>query len=243
MAIDELDEHEQSERVREWVRKNAGSVLLGIVVGIAGLIGWKQWEQHRERKAHEAQNLFQEYAEADAKGEAATADGLLARLQKDYPDSTYAVLVQFKRAKAAMKKDDVKAAIEALELAHRKAAAGALKELAALRLARLRVAQREYPAALALLQEVRSKAYAGLAAALRGDVYLAQGQKAEALTAYEQALGALEATSAQRTQIEMKRNDLREASAGKPSLPTAPPAAQPAMGAAQAVPAQDRTGS
>ena len=37
MSLEELDEHERSERVREWVRKNVGSILIGLAAGI-GLI-------------------------------------------------------------------------------------------------------------------------------------------------------------------------------------------------------------
>ena len=41
MAIDDLlDEHEQSERVRSWLRKNGASILGGVVIAIGAIAGW-----------------------------------------------------------------------------------------------------------------------------------------------------------------------------------------------------------
>src|SRR5690606_33155619 len=43
MAIDDLlDEHEQGERVRSWLRGNGAGILGGIVLGLALIWGW-QW--------------------------------------------------------------------------------------------------------------------------------------------------------------------------------------------------------
>ncbi|REM03532.1 hypothetical protein DSI28_14845, partial [Mycobacterium tuberculosis] len=45
MAIDDLlDEHEQSERVRGWLRKNGVSILAGVAIAIGGIWGWKEWQ-------------------------------------------------------------------------------------------------------------------------------------------------------------------------------------------------------
>ena len=43
MAIDDLlDEHEQSERVRSWLRKNGASIIGGVAIAIGAIAGW-QW--------------------------------------------------------------------------------------------------------------------------------------------------------------------------------------------------------
>ena len=40
MAIDDLlDEHEQSERVRSWLRKNGVSILAGVAIAIGRIAG------------------------------------------------------------------------------------------------------------------------------------------------------------------------------------------------------------
>ena len=45
MAIELLNEHEQSELVRNWIRQNAGSILVGILIGLGLIVGWQQWQR------------------------------------------------------------------------------------------------------------------------------------------------------------------------------------------------------
>ena len=52
MAIDDLlDEREQSERVRAWLRGNGAGLLGGIVLGLAVIFCWRWWGQ--QRQAHQ----------------------------------------------------------------------------------------------------------------------------------------------------------------------------------------------
>lgn len=52
MAIDDLlDEHEQGERVKAWLRENGTQLILGIVVALAAIFGWNRWQAHRADSA------------------------------------------------------------------------------------------------------------------------------------------------------------------------------------------------
>ena len=45
MALDDLlDEHEQSERVRSWIRSNALGLIGGIGLGLGAIAGWQWWQ-------------------------------------------------------------------------------------------------------------------------------------------------------------------------------------------------------
>ena len=49
MAIDELlDEHEQGERVRAWLRENALGIIGGIALGLGLIYGWQWWQRQQE---------------------------------------------------------------------------------------------------------------------------------------------------------------------------------------------------
>jgi len=53
MAIDDLlDEHEQSERVRIWLRKNGASILGGVAIAIGAIAGWQWYQTNQGGKLH-----------------------------------------------------------------------------------------------------------------------------------------------------------------------------------------------
>ena len=55
MAIDDLlDEHEQSERVRGWLRNNGGGLIAGVIMGLGVIGGWQWWQQHQAGQRTEA---------------------------------------------------------------------------------------------------------------------------------------------------------------------------------------------
>ena len=68
MAIDDLlDEHEQSERVRSWLRSNAAGLIGGVGLGLAGIVGWHWWQGQQQGAQMSANARYaQAVAEFDA---------------------------------------------------------------------------------------------------------------------------------------------------------------------------------
>ena len=50
MAVELYDEHEQSERVRGWLRENGASLLIGVGLALAGIFGWRQWISYQDSR-------------------------------------------------------------------------------------------------------------------------------------------------------------------------------------------------
>jgi len=60
MAIDDvLDEHEQSERVRTWLRQNGAGILGGVVLALALIGGWQWWQKQQLGKLAEANSRYE----------------------------------------------------------------------------------------------------------------------------------------------------------------------------------------
>ena len=58
MAIDDLlDEHEQSERVRTWLRNNGAGLIGGVVLGLAVIVGWQWWQRQQAQQAEAGRRL------------------------------------------------------------------------------------------------------------------------------------------------------------------------------------------
>ena len=119
MAIDDLlDEHEQSERVRSWVRSNALGLIGGIALGLAAIAGlqWWQGQQLRERMG-----VNDRYAQAVQAYQAGAPDPAKARadvaaIAKGNP--TLGTLAALQLAKAQVeggKRDEAIATLRGLQ--------------------------------------------------------------------------------------------------------------------------------
>jgi predicted negative regulator of RcsB-dependent stress response len=237
MALDELDEHEQGERVRQWLRQNGGAIILGLGAGIGALGGWQYWESVKRERTAQAQIEFRALLDAETANDADAVSKALATLRGDYANTPYGVFAALSEARDAVKKGDLAAAAQSLEWARGvKVDLPALSDLVRLRLAQVKLAQGEAQAVVDLLQGLDAGGYKGLAADLRGDALVALGRNDDARLAYEDALSALESGNPQRDFVVMKRDDLAAAPVAAPATPAAAapapaPAATPAPAA------------
>ncbi|MBK6436308.1 MAG: tetratricopeptide repeat protein [Rhodanobacteraceae bacterium] len=214
MSLEELDEHERSERVREWVRKNIGSIVLGLVAGIGAIYGMEQWGHYRQRNAGLAGDDYRVYAEAVIKKDATAVATLGKSLRDKYPDSPYASMVALNDAATAVTDGKTDAALTSLEWAEAHATMPEVKSLSMLRRARLLIAIGKADAALELANKVEGDGFKPLAAEVRGDALLALKRNSEAIAAYDEALVGLDSGATRRSIVEMKRDDLASTKVG-----------------------------
>ena len=199
MAIDDLlDEHEQSERVRSWLRNNGAGLLGGVVLGLAVILGWQWWQKDQAGKKEQAYQSYQTAVEGLAKGDLKQTRGAVDALVKE--DELYADVAGLQLAKAQIQAGDRDAAIATLRTL---TPDDTLRPLVNLRLARLLIDAGKHDEALKLLEK------AGDASSLevRGDALLATGKAKEAQNAYTRALTTLDAVSPQRRLVELKLID------------------------------------
>ncbi|GAB3516845.1 YfgM family protein [Pseudoxanthomonas daejeonensis] len=193
MAIDDLlDEHEQGERVRSWLRNNALGILGGLALGIAAIYGWRWWVAHQAQQQQQAHST---YAEAVKQLEAGAVDkaGALLAGQK----GTYATLAALRVAKSQVEAGKVDEAIATLRGIQ---AEPSLQSLVNERLAQLLNAGGKHDEALKLLAD--DDGSAGLE--LRGDALFASGKRDEARDTYARALAGTDVASPARRRLELK---------------------------------------
>ena len=199
MAIDDLlDEHEQSERVRSWLRSNGAGLLGGVVLGLGVIFGWQWWQKDQAGKKEQAYQSYQSATEGLAKGDLKQAQGAVSALMKE--DELYADVAGLQLAKAQVQAGERDAAIATLRSL---TPDDALRPLVNLRLARLLIDAGKYDEALKALD----KAEDASSLEVRGDALLAAGTAKEAQDAYTRALTTLDAVSPQRRLVELKLID------------------------------------
>ena len=198
MALDDpLDEHEQSERVLEWLRSNGAGLVGGIVLGLAAIGGWKWWEHHEAAQAAQAASQYQAVVEAIQAN-----DKQAETKVKALDPGPYRTLASLELARAQVAANQRDAAIATLRAA--KPSEPALVQVVNERLARLLIDAKQADAALKLMEGSATPS----ALEVRGDALLALGQRDRARETYQQAMVKLDVASPNRRVLELKLTEV-----------------------------------
>lgn len=233
---DYLSEEEQLERLKSWWSTNGTSLLTGLALAVAGLVGWR-WYDHSTTEAREsASDLYETFLAAEGDGRAALAE----QLDQNIEGSAYQAFTLLHRAREAVEADGVEAAVAYLQRVIDADSPSSLQDLARVRLARLHQQGGDGAAALAVLAGVRGSGYRGLAQELKGDIHVEQGERALAHEAYRSARQEM-GDDRNRPILDIKINDTAppeqpEPQSAEPEPEIAEPEPQPQPESAEAVP-------
>lgn len=214
-------EDEQLEQVKRWLRENGPALLLGIVIAVALVFGWRFWTARQQATAAAAsiqyETLLQAAEQWSVGGEAAaaaTVGTLAAELKESYPDTGYASYAAFLRANVAVAESRYDEGAAELRWVIDRNLNDAEVAIARYRLARVLLAQGEADAALELVDQPAVEQFAPAYARLRGDILMARGDTDGARQAYVRARELGAQTDLPPDQIlEIKLRDLQPASA------------------------------
>lgn len=200
MAIDDpLNEHEQSEQVRFWVRNNAVALIGGIALGLGAIAGW-QWWQGQQQQGRMA--VSGRYAEAVASFEngnlPATNKGRATIDEISKANPTLGALAGLQLAKSQVDAAKSEDAIATLRNLHD--LDPDMRAIVHQRLARLLVDANKGKEALALLDDERNPAMLDV----RGDAQMILGDSAKAQQAYLKALGLVDVGDPQHQLLRLK---------------------------------------
>lgn len=201
-------EEEQIEALRRWWKQNGRSVLMLLVLVLLAVFGWRTWMGYETSRA-EAASVQYERLMGLLETEPAKAVEVGQELVGQYPSSTYAALASLSLARVAVEGGDLEQAEAHLRRVAESAKPPELRALAQLRLARVLLAQGQLDEAQKLA-ETESAGYRAAFDELRGDIYLARGERGKARAAYTNALAGYDVPSKQSI-VQMKLNDLADA--------------------------------
>jgi predicted negative regulator of RcsB-dependent stress response len=183
-------EEERLDAAKRWWKENGPSTIIGLVVGIAIILGWNFWQDHKKEQAGQASALYGQLIQAVAADKKDSAEKLAERIQQQYPKTEYAAYSGLLLAKIKVQQGDpakAKAILKGI-------AAGSNKELsniAKIRQVRLMLASGEYEQGLQLINDVdpaTSSSFSGNYDELVGDLYVALDRLDQARTSYQKAL-------------------------------------------------------
>ena len=215
----DYSEEEKIEMLRKWWAENGTSLVVAVLLAVAALVGWRQWQVHQAQTAAQASVIYQGMLDAvsaaqakpDSKVEMEKARAGAEKLISDYDGSAYADYGRLLLARLAVENADYDKAAEQLQQVIKAPASDTIKWVATLRLARLDVQKGDLDAAEKLISGKLPEAFAGQAGELKGDILVARKDLDGARKAYTEALDKMQ-TDAHKRLVQMKIQDLAPAS-------------------------------
>ena len=208
MAVYDLEEQEQLDELKAWWKQYRKLILLVAVAAALTVGGIEGWRFYQNKQGLEAGELYVQLQGAIGSGDAKRAQDIAALMTEKYARTGYAELAALMAAKAAFGTGDAAAARARLQWAADHARDEETRDIARLRLAAILLDDKQYDAALKLIDLPHVDAFSALFADLKGDVLVAQGKLGEARGAYQLALDKSDAKSSYRALIRLKLDAL-----------------------------------
>ena len=206
MAVELYDEHEQSERVRKWIKEYGFSIVMGLVLAFAGIFGFQQWRSNQVTQRHLAAEYFEVIESELEAGETEFALEQYEVLRDTVSGSAYVGLAGLLVASAHVDNGELEPAARIYRDILEQKRLSTLWPVTRLRLARVLDAQGERAEALALLDGDPPAGFEAAWADFRGDLLMALGEPDQARLAYEEALEQLSGDLGAGGMIRLKRD-------------------------------------
>ena len=185
---EDLSELERLEAAKKWWYANYASILLGALIAVVVVGGWRYWQYRVDSRSAAAATLIKQLDDAMQKHDDATAQSAGNAVLQKYADTPYAQHAAFALAQVDATAGKTKDAEQSLQWVVDNGKDEGLKLLARLRLARLKLADGDAQGALDSLNGVDAGGFAPVYSELRGDAYLKLGKPDDARKAYQTAL-------------------------------------------------------
>lgn len=207
MALD-LEEQEKLDELKAWWKHNAKWIITGLTVFLLAVAGWRGWQTWTHKQAVEASQLFDRALQAAMLNDPKAVRDITGQIMENYGRTAYAAPAAWLAGRINHDGGDLRSADAQYAYALDKARDASVEQLARLRLAAMRMENKDLAGALTLLQQPHDEAYAGLYANLKGDILVEQGKTEEARAAYRDALKRLGDKSALTPLVEIKLDAL-----------------------------------
>ena len=183
-------EEQQVAAIKKWWSENGNMLIVGAVVGLAGLWGWRYYG---ESVISNQETASSEFAQVLAKFEADSTEQGAADMKTfvaDNEGNNYATLASLLLAKEAVKENNFELAKTQLAHLLETNEYEPLMPVIKLRLARVQAELGEYDQAITTLDKITEEGFIVKANQSKGNVYLKQGDTNAARSAFQAAVDA-----------------------------------------------------
>jgi predicted negative regulator of RcsB-dependent stress response len=176
-----------AKELKRWWDSFGKAIIVGLVIAILAVTGFRFWRQHLENERIAASQLYDKYQQALMKHEKEGAEAAYQKLRSSYSKTPYATAVTLLSASQYVGENAYDKARQELTWVLEKGSAYA-KPLARLRLAQLDASTQHFDDALGLLNDPNAGPYKSAYEELAGDILIQKGDVNAALQHYQSSL-------------------------------------------------------
>jgi predicted negative regulator of RcsB-dependent stress response len=208
MAEEYLTDDEQLEAVKHLIVEYAPWLIGGVLVGAAVFFGYRYFQNYTNERAYKAAAEFSALTAALQLNDRAKSRQIADELVKDFPSSPYADQAKLTMARLDVDDGQLDKAVAPLTQVMNDSKDTELRRIARLRLARVLTDQGKADEAIKTLAEPMPAAFSARYHEVRGDAFFAKKDIPDAITEYQAALGAADASGINAALLELKIQDL-----------------------------------
>ncbi|MBU1817319.1 MAG: tetratricopeptide repeat protein [Gammaproteobacteria bacterium] len=210
----DLEEQEQLDQLKHFWN-TWGTLISSVLILVAGaLAAWNGYQYWQNRQAVQAAALFDAVDAAARSADSVRMEQAFSDIKLKYARTAQAGQAGLTLAKAQLDAGNLDAAKETLGWVAEKSSDEGLKALAKLRLSSVLMDQKSYDEALKLVSNDFPPEFDAVYADRKGDIFVLQDKRAEAIAEYTRAYKALEEGVEYRRLVEIKLNALGVAPQG-----------------------------
>jgi predicted negative regulator of RcsB-dependent stress response len=200
----DLEEQEQLEELKHFWKQYGNLINAVLIAVLLAVAGWNLYQYWQRSQSAQAAALYDEVERVARSGDTVRLERVLGDMKDKFASTTYAQQAGLLAAKVYFDAGKPDAAKAALTWVADKSGDEGYQAIARLRLAGILLESKAFDEALKQLSGTFPAEFAALAADRRGDVYLAQGRKAEAGTEYLKAYKGLDEAGEYRRLVDVK---------------------------------------
>lgn len=203
-------EEQQADAIRKWFKENGKSLVTTILFALTIVMGFKYWRHHQEVVKVEASEHYMALMMSQVQQDTQSAMVKANVLTDDYAHTPYAAMANLYLSKEYVEQGELDQALERLDWVINNASVDEFTFVARARAARIHLSQGRHDDALAVINVEGGEGFLPVIEELRGDIYMAKGDKASARVAYGLALDLIKKKGLEHPLLKLKLQEIGE---------------------------------
>lgn len=199
------NENEQVDALRGFFAQNGKALVIGVIIGIGALAGWRYWSSHEDGGSRQASAAYQQVSSALDSSKPETLDAATKFASEN--SNTYGALASLDLAKRYIDGNQLDKAASQLQSGLKATKDANLQAVLNLRLARIQLQQKKPDDAVKTLDLIKGEGWTAIVADVRGEALLSKGDAKGARDAWSKGI-ASDASPALKEMLQMKMNNL-----------------------------------